>query len=275
MRGMRSVMGALVVALGTSAGVTVAQDLPSEQRALSLGGVRALSSADAARGWGGVGRLDTGVSFCTATLIAPDRVLTAAHCLYHPGTQERLPDRALRFQAGLRNGRPETIRAIRRGRVLPGFVPSADPDFDTLSRDLAILELELPIRSARMPPLALGPAVAPSDWVSVVSYGAGREAVASIEEGCQTLDAMGPVRVLSCHVVGGSSGAPVLRMTDAGPELVAVVSASGRTGDDVPLAIAVGLAGRLETLMTAPPAGGAGRLPGAARDGGGPRFIRP
>jgi protease YdgD len=83
---------------------------------------------------------------------------------------------------------------------------------------MALLELELPVRSNGIAPLATGRSVSRGGEVSVVSYGAEREAHASIEEGCFVLESHGAVRMLSCNVVQGSSGAPVLRVTEAGPK---------------------------------------------------------
>jgi hypothetical protein len=53
--------------------------------------------------------------------------------------------------------------------------------------------------------------------------------------------AMAPCGMLSCNVVQGSSGAPVMRMTEDGPEIVAVISATAtdRTGRDVSMAVAL------------------------------------
>jgi hypothetical protein len=106
---------------------------------------------------------------------------------------------------------------------------------------MALLELELPVRSNGIAPLATGRSVSRGGEVSVVSYGAEREAHASIEEGCFVLESHGAVRMLSCNVVQGSSGAPVMRVTEEGPEIVAVISAmaTDRTGRDVSMAVAL------------------------------------
>jgi protease YdgD len=122
-----------------------------------------------------------------------------------------------------------------------------------------------------------------------VSYGAEREAHASIEEGCFVLESHGAVRMLSCNVVQGSSGAPVMRVTEDGPEIVAVISATAtdRTGRDVSMAVA--LEGPFAELLDqmergvrpgSRVAGPSNGLPTVrATDGGrsglGARFIRP
>ncbi|MDG4649541.1 trypsin-like serine protease [Roseibacterium sp. SDUM158017] len=267
----------------------VAQDLPAEQRATALGGLRPLVSADAAMPWTGVGRLDTGVSFCSATLITDRLVLTAAHCLFDPATAERIADADLTFQAGLRNGRPEALRGVRRSHVPEAYAPRDDPTLESIGMDLALLELELPVRSNRIAPIATGRRADPETVVTVVSYGAEREAHASIEEGCLVLEGQGAVRLLSCRVVQGSSGAPVIRLTEDGPELVAVISATARDRSGADVSMAVALDAPFIELLDAMergagrPGGAAGqgrlRMTAPAGDGGrssiGARFIRP
>ena len=64
----------------------------------------------------GVGRLNiAGTRFCTATLIAPAVVLTAAHCLFHPRTGARVPAAGapLRRRAPARRG-AAVRRAVQR-----------------------------------------------------------------------------------------------------------------------------------------------------------------
>ena len=53
------------------------------------GNLRPLDTGVVAGRWAAVGRIDLGSKgFCSGTLIAPDVVLTAAHCLYDKATGE-------------------------------------------------------------------------------------------------------------------------------------------------------------------------------------------
>ena len=65
-----------------------------------------LQTADDSRGWDAVGKLMLGDhGFCTGALIAPQLVLTAAHCLYDKTTGVQMRPEEIQFYAGWRNGR--------------------------------------------------------------------------------------------------------------------------------------------------------------------------
>lgn len=252
------------------------------------GPLRGLHTADDLRDWEAVGRLDTGVSFCTATLIAPDLVLTAAHCLFDTDGA-RLPDRDLTFSAGLRHGRSEAVRQVSQSRIPSGYTRPADrPDMASIRQDVAVLRLDRPVPPAMVRPIALGPPAAPLSAVTLVSYGTDREGYPSIEEDCRILSEVDAVQVLSCHVVAGSSGAPVMRIAPEGPQIVGVVSGrSDLAGGDVTVAV-VADAVAPALMADQPPAsavaaGGQGGSitirrvgdAGASREGLGARFVRP
>ena len=83
--------------------------------------LRTLDTDYSAASWKAVGRIDFGRSaFCSGTLIAPDLVLTAAHCLYRPGSDRLWPTDSIRFHAGLRDGDAEKLQgptAREAGRI--------------------------------------------------------------------------------------------------------------------------------------------------------------
>lgn len=253
--------------------------------------LRGLHTADDLRDWEAVGRLDTGVSFCTATLIAPDVVLTAAHCLFGPDGA-RIPDADLVFSAGLRHGRAEAIRQVLSSEIPASYArPLETPDMESIAQDVAILRLDRPVAEVSVRPIGLGPRAAMLSPVTLVSYGEEREAYPSIEEDCRILSSTETVQVLSCHVVSGSSGAPVLRMGVNGPEIVAVVSGRSEMADgDVTVAVVADpvVPDLLAGPAPAPTATGGLRTSqggaitirrvgdgGASRDGLGARFLRP
>lgn len=247
--------------------------------------LRELTTIEDARGWGAIGRLESSVSFCSATLIAADLVLTAAHCVFHPETGRRFDPEDLLFAAGLRDGRAVASRSAQRTFVLPSYRPGTGRGLEMIGQDLALVELARSIHDPGIVPLQTATGLDRDDRVTIISYGRDRENHASIEEGCHVLEQSGTVRSLDCSIVPGSSGAPVLQMRGGIPRIVAVVSAVGEVeGDEV--ALAVTLDGQLAELMALRVQGGAivaqqggtnlfGQTDSGRTTVGGARFIRP
>ena len=185
-----------------------------------------LETGEASRGWEGVGRLDIGeTGFCTAALIRDRLILTAAHCVYD--RNGRPVDAAnLTFSAGLRGGRAEATRGVRRFVAHPDYVYTGrTARADGVAMDIAVLELDRPIRLSRVQPFPVATDPRPGDRIGVVSYGRDRANAASLQEVCSVVGRQNGVVILTCEVEQGSSGSPVFTLVDGRPRIVSVVSA--------------------------------------------------
>lgn len=237
----RLMIAALALALAT---VATAQDLP----------LRKLETGDQARGWDAVGRLDLGdTGFCTATLIAPSIVLTAAHCLYDKATGALVDPKTMEFRAGWRNGRAVAYRKVKHALAHPDYVYGGEEKFQRVAYDLAVLELDQPIRLASVEPFETDLRPMKGDEVGVVSYAQDRSEAPSLQEVCHVVERQVSVLVLSCSVDFGSSGAPIFAFRDGVARVVSVVSAKAEyQGQKVALgtALDVPLAALLKELQT-------------------------
>lgn len=211
--------------------------------------LKTLMTGNESRGWQGVGRLNIGRnSFCTGSLIAPDLVLTAAHCLYDKVTGERIDDAEIEFLADWRNGRASAYRNVTRSIAHPDFTFSADNFATRVANDLAILELDQPIRNTSIASFATQGGLQDGAEVGVVSYAQDRADSPSLQEVCHVLARQGGSLVLSCNVDFGSSGAPIFVMQDGAPKIVSLVSAKAKIRGK-PVSLGTGLEAPLADLM--------------------------
>lgn len=188
--------------------------------------LKRLDTGEDGRGWEAVGRLDIGGKrFCTGAMIAPDLVLTAAHCLFDKHTGERISNEQIEFLAGWRNGRASAYRWVRRAVVHPDYEYSSKVAAERVRNDVALLELHHPIRNTKVTPFETDQRPKKGDEIGVVSYAHDRSEAPSIQELCRVKARQSGVLVMSCDVDLGSSGAPVFSFGNGVPRIVSVVSA--------------------------------------------------
>lgn len=175
---------------------------------------------------------------CSGALIAPDLVATAAHCIV-----ER--DQVFRVGDGLSGA----IFLIEDFAEHPLYRQTGERVDWKFRFDIALGRLAKPVPGRRAAPLPLGAEARPGETLLLLSWRRDGSDLPRQRE-CEVLEGISGLVTLACEVKGGESGAPVLRRTDAGFELVAIVS-SRLEKDGAPVAQASDVRLRLPPLIDA------------------------
>mgnify|MGYP000002155430 CR=1 FL=1 len=189
-------------------------------------------NAQSVPGWEAVGRLNiAGRNMCTGALIAPNLVLTAAHCMFNQETGRAVRPNLVKFEAGLNGRRVKASRMVSRVFLHPDYQFRTQAQ-SQIGYDIAILRLDRPIHGSEIVPFRMAAAPERGDSVGVLSYSYNQNNQPSYERACDVLARQAETLVMNCKVDFGASGAPVLAVTPGQrPRVVSVVSAKAAMGN--------------------------------------------
>lgn len=193
--------------------------------------------------WRSVGRVNVGgTAHCSGTLVAPDVVLTAAHCLYSPERGGMVAPNIVHFLAGYSKGEFKGHSKVKSYIYGEDFDGAAGAVVSNLQHDWALLRLTEALGKD------LGYLRIPRNWtaadtmdasmehapiarsidgsrkleldpqITTAGYPGDRAHILSLEEGCTIngVAAQGRVLFTSCIAIKGDSGGPILQKTEAG-----------------------------------------------------------
>jgi protease YdgD len=192
-------------------------------------------------------------SQCTGILVAPNLVVTAAHCVMDPWRKAAYPLHDIHFAAGVRGGTskgqatalclhfPEHYRYVGPEKILP-TMPAQKVPLESVTSD--VVAIVLGTRIAVDPaPLAEDAAPQPGLRLDHVAYPADHRFMPWAHFGCRLLqaDPALPLWFNDCDTHPASSGGPLFVRTEGTPRVAAIMLGTGGHDFNVALPISAWL----------------------------------
>ncbi|BFM16054.1 hypothetical protein R50073_22370 [Maricurvus nonylphenolicus] len=176
--------------------------------------------------WRAIGQLNmAGRGSCTATLVGPDVIVTAAHCLWNKDTGRWFPADFVHFVAGFSG---EEYQAHSKGKQIytnPAYDPTLESNLTNASTDWALIRLQEPIGDSLGYLPVYQAKNSAQHWLQA-GYRLDRSYVLTVHDNCQ-LQSLSVKQIAGlaghyCDTTQGDSGGPMLVKLEQGVAVAGV-----------------------------------------------------
>jgi protease YdgD len=180
--------------------------------------------------WRAIGQLNmAGRGSCTATLVGPDIIVTAAHCLWNKETERWFPAEFVHFVAGFSGEAYQAHSKAKQIYINPAYDPVVESNLTNASTDWALIRLQDSVGDS----LGYLPVYLPvfqaknheHQWLQA-GYRLDRSYVLTVHDSCQ-LQSLSVKQIEGlaghyCDTTQGDSGGPLLVKLEQGMAVAGV-----------------------------------------------------